>query len=486
MNRLSKSNYLKGMQCMKSLFLKIYHPELRDEISEVQQAIFDKGHLVGRTAQELFPEGIDASEGKHIEVKRSLEYTKELIGKGIDVIYEAAFEYDGVLCYMDILVKENGKWKAYEVKGSTGLKDYYLHDASLQYYVINNTGLKLDDIFLAHLNNKYVRKGKLEIKELFTVESVKDRVIAMQDSVKENIVMFKNLLAQKNIPNIDIGDYCSNPYNCDFIGYCWKHIPENSVFNISKLRREKKFDLYQKGILNFNDIPKNYPLNNYQRMQVNSELNSNIYRDQKKLDQFRKNLKYPLYFMDFETMQPAIPLFNDSRPYQQIPFQYSLHILEKPGATLQHFEFLGKPPKNPRTGFIITLLDNIGKTGSILVYNKAFEIRILNEIARDFPEYKIQIEKIFNRIVDLMEPFRDKYIYMPEMKGSYSIKHVLPAMVPGFSYSTLDIQNGSIASNTFESMYYDVDKYSINEKRKQLLEYCKMDTLAMVKILEKI
>lgn len=486
MNRLSKSNYLKGMQCMKSLFLNIYHPELRDEISEEQQAIFDKGHLVGRTAQELFPEGIDASEGKHIEVKRSLEYTKELIGKGTDVIYEAAFEYDGVLCYMDILVKENGKWKAYEVKGSTGLKDYYLHDASLQYYVINNTGLKLDDIFLAHLNNKYVRKEKLEVKELFTVESVKDRVIAMQNSVKENIVMFKNLLAQKNIPNIDIGDYCSNPYNCNFIGHCWKHIPENSVFNISKLRRKKKFDLYKKGILNFNDIPKNYPLNNFQRIQVNSELNSNIYRDQKRLDQFKKNLKYPLYFMDFETMQPDIPLFNDSRPYQQIPFQYSLHILEKPGATLQHFEFLGKPPKDARTDFIITLLDNIGKTGSILVYNKAFEIRILNEIARDFPEYKIQIEKIFNRIVDLMEPFRDKYIYMPEMKGSYSIKHVLPAMVPGFSYSTLDIQNGSIASNTFESMYYDVDKYSINEKRKQLFEYCKMDTLAMVKILEKI
>jgi len=471
---------------MKSLFLNIYHPELRDEISEEQQAIFDKGHLVGRTAQELFPEGIDASEGKHIEVKRSLEYTKELIGKGTDVIYEAAFEYDGVLCYMDILVKENGKWKAYEVKGSTGLKDYYLHDASLQYYVINNTGLKLDDIFLAHLNNKYVRKEKLEVKELFTVESVKDRVIAMQNSVKENIVMFKNLLAQKNIPNIDIGDYCSNPYNCNFIGHCWKHIPENSVFNISKLRRKKKFDLYKKGILNFNDIPKNYPLNNFQRIQVNSELNSNIYRDQKRLDQFKKNLKYPLYFMDFETMQPDIPLFNDSRPYQQIPFQYSLHILEKPGATLQHFEFLGKPPKDARTDFIITLLDNIGKTGSILVYNKAFEIRILNEIARDFPEYKIQIEKIFNRIVDLMEPFRDKYIYMPEMKGSYSIKHVLPAMVPGFSYSTLDIQNGSIASNTFESMYYDVDKYSINEKRKQLFEYCKMDTLAMVKILEKI
>ncbi len=486
MSRLSKSNYLRGLQCMKFLFLKIYHPELRDEISDEQQAIFDKGHLVGRTAQELFPEGIDASEGKPMEVKRSLEYTKELIGKGIDVIYEAAFEYDGVLCYTDILVKENGKWKAYEVKGSTGLKDYYLHDASLQYYVINNAGLKLDDIFLAHLNNKYVRKEKLEVKELFIVESVKDKVISMQSAVKENVVIFKKLLAQKDIPDIDIGAYCSNPYDCDFIGHCWKHIPENSVFNISRLRREIKFDLYQKGILNFNDIPKNYPLNNSQWMQVNSELNSNIYRDKKKLDQFKKNLKYPLYFMDFETIQPAIPLFNDSRPYQHIPFQYSLHILEKPGGTLQHFEFLGKPTEDPRTDFITTLLYNIGKTGSILVYNKAFEIRILNEIARDFPEYKIQIEKMLNRIVDLMEPFRDKYIYKPEMKGSYSIKSVLPAMVPGFSYNNLDIQNGSIASNTFESMYYDVDKYSINEKRKQLLEYCKMDTLAMVKILEKI
>jgi len=201
---------------------------------------------------------------------------------------------------------------------------------------------------------------------------------------------------------------------------------------------------------------------------------------------FLSDLNYPLFFMDFETFQPAIPLFDNSKPYQQIPFQYSIHIKEKNDGELKHFEFLAEPGEDTRVKFIEGLLKDIERKGDVIVYNKAFEITRLKEIARDFPEYSEEIEKLILRIKDLMIPFQRKYYYAPEMKGSYSIKAVLPSLVPELSYDELKIKEGGLASITFESLQTETDMIIIVETSEQLLEYCKMDTLAMVKILEKL
>jgi len=481
---LSKSTFIRGCQCEKSLYLNKEHPELRQEISEHLQAIFDRGHRIGELAQQLFPGGVNAKPSTPFLYQQSVKETREYIDADCEVIYEATFQYDGVLAALDILVKENDKWKAYEVKSSTSVSDTYKIDAAVQYYVITNSGIKPEDISIVYLNNEYERMGELDIHQLFRIESVSEDVRGLQDFVKNKIAELKSVLLKKEIPNIDIGLHCSTPYECDFISHCWKHIPDNSVFNISRLNTSRKFEMYNEGIIEFKDIPKDEPLNDKQWMQVDSALNNTEYIDKEGLQEFMNTIRYPLYFMDFETFMPAIPLFDHSRPYQQILFQYSLHYQESQDKKLKHYEFLAEAGVDPRIQFIETLLQNTSEKGAIFVYNEAFETMRLKEIARDFSEYKKDIEERIARIKDLMIPFQKKLIYKPRMQGSYSIKAVLPALVPELSYENLEIKEGGSAMSAYEELLYEKDIEKILQIRKNLLEYCKMDTMAMVKIIE--
>lgn len=486
MYEFSKSTYLRGVKCVKCLYLYKFHRELMDEITEEKQAIFDKGKLAGNYAWKLFPGGIDASNGEPFEVAKALQKTKELISSGCKTIYEAAFIFDGVLCYMDVLHRDSEGWKAIEVKGSTKLKDYYLDDTAVQYFVITKSGLELADISVAYIYNKYVKQGEIEPEKLFKIESVFDTAKEKQEEVAANIENFKEIISQNEIPETDIGIYCLKPFVCDFYGHCWKHIPENSVFNIENLYKSRKFDLYYNGIVDFEDIPTDYPLSVTQKLQVESHLNGKVTIEKEQLQKFLSKLKYPLYFLDFESFQPVVPLYDQSRPYQQIPFQYSLHIQKTSGDDYQHIEFLQDGLYDPRIKFIESLIENVNDSGSIVVFNKTFEKMILNHIASDFPQYSGEIEKIKLRIVDLMEPFKSKHYYTPEMKGSYSIKKVLPALVPELGYDDLEISDGTAAGRAFETLIQLEESPEKSDLRKNLLEYCKMDTWAMVKILKKI
>ena len=483
---LSKSTFIRGCQCHKSLFLYKFYPKLRDEITEAQQAIFDRGTNVGLLAQQLFPGGINAKPPTPYEYQKSILDTQMAIASGAEVIYEAAFQFNGVLAALDILVKENGKWKIVEVKSSTSVSDTYVLDTALQYWIVTNCGYEVSDVGVLHLNNQYIRKGELDLQQLFTYESTLEKVFPLQDFIHEQVEEQLKLISEKKLPAIDIGLQCDDPYTCDFHGHCWQHIPDYSVFNISRLRAEKKFELYYKGITRLEDIPDDFPLNENQWLQVNSHKSGNTTIDKSKIQNFLKSFDYPVFFMDFETFMPALPLYDNSRPYQQIPFQYSLHYLNKPGSELQHFEFLAESDINidPRIKFIEQLLTDTKGKGTILVYNEAFEKTRLAEVARDFPQYADDINERLTRIKDLMTPFRDKSIYMPEMRGSYSIKKVLPALIPELSYNKLEINNGGMASMGFEQLFYETNKTVIENTRKNLLEYCKMDTFAMVKLLE--
>lgn len=483
---LSKSSYIKGLQCEKHLYLYKYHYNEMDELSDMQKSIFKRGTSIGVLAQKLFPGGVIAADGDPPDYEKALLKTKELLKNGVRVIYEAAFMFNEVLSIADIVVVGEDGVSVYEVKSSTSISETYLNDAALQYYVISSLGIKIKDFSIIYINNQYVRKGELHLKELFITESMLKLILPLQKAVKENVERFKKMLLKKQMPSIDIGEHCHTPYTCGFYNYCRKHIPENSIFDFSGMRLSKKYELYRNNIIRLDDVPEDYPLGESNQLQLDTYKSGKQVVNKKAIKAFISDLNYPLYFMDFESFQPAVPLFDDSRPYQQIPFQYSAYLKKTKNSEAKHFEFLAEPGDDPRKKFIENLLKITNDSGDVLVYNRTFEITRLNEISRDFPDYAEDIEKLISRIKDLMLPFQKKYYYSPEMKGSYSIKAVLPALVPELSYDDLEINEGGLASIAYESLLTETDLMVIAEVKQQLLAYCKLDTLAMVKILEKL
>lgn len=478
---------MRGLQCEKSLYLNKYNRNLKDEINAQQQAIFSQGTSVGELAQELFPGGVDCTPESYYDFQKAVIKTQEEIDNGATVIYEAAFQFEEVLVALDILVKDENGWKAYEVKSSTSVSDTYRMDASLQYYVIKNSGIDLQDISIVYINNQYVKKGKLAVKELFTIESVMEDVKERLVGIPNQIKALKTVLNQSEVPVKEIGAHCTSPYPCDFMGHCWKHVPDYSVFNISRLGVEKKFDLYEKGILEIKDVPDEYPLSVNQRIQVEKEITQTTHIDKPNIETFLNELNYPLYFLDFETMGSAIPIYDDSRPYQQLVFQYSLHIQEKPGDELIQKEYLAATDgSDPRIKFMDQLVQDCGTKGDVIVYNIDFERGKLNELISTFSQHEKGLNNIVSRLKDLMIPFQNKWYYKPEMQGSYSIKKVLPALVPELTYSDLEIKEGGTASNVFTQMAAGTYVGDIEKTRKDLLEYCKLDTLAMVRIIEEL
>lgn len=483
---LSKSSFIRGVQCEKHLYLYKYHYNEMDQLSEMQKAIFKRGTDVGKLAQQLFPKGIDASPKSQFEYDKAVVETKKLIDQNQKVIYEASFNYSDVLAVADILVNEKSGLKIYEVKSSTSISETYIRDAALQYWVISNSGYRVKDFSITYINNQYIRKGNLDINELFVTESVLKLILPLQKWVEENVKRFKKVLNKKTIPKIDIGEHCYDPYTCGFYEYCRKHIPDNSIFDLSGVHLNKKYDLYREGIIKLEDIPDDAKLLQTAKLQVEVYKSKKDIVDKKAIKEFLSDLSYPLYFMDFETFQPAVPMFDNSKPYMQIPFQYSLHYKKNKKSNVEHYEFLAETGNDPRKKFIENLLRDTKGEGDILTYNKSFEVLRLKEIAEAFPKYKKQIEERINRVKDLMLPFQKKYYYTYKMQGSYSIKYVLPALIPELNYKDLEINEGGLASIAFESLFYETDLMRIADTRTNLLEYCKLDTLAMVKLLEKL
>ncbi|MDB4024012.1 DUF2779 domain-containing protein [Flavobacteriaceae bacterium] len=486
-SRLSKSTFIRGLQCEKSLYLYKHHYRLKDPTPSSLQAVFDQGTNIGLLAQELFPNGVDASPENHFKMVESVGKTFDFISKGETIIYEATFLYDNVLAALDFLVKDEDGWKAYEVKSSTKVSETYIKDAAIQYYTITNSGIELKDISIVHINNQYTRYGELNINKLFTIESVYDRVLDFIPRIPNEVRRLKNVIESPDIPNVDIGPHCSDPYDCDFKGTCWKHIPDYSIFNISRLNKDKKFDLYNQGLIMLDQIDLTQTdLNANQVLQIQSEVNGTSHIDVEEIRNFTNGLNYPLYFLDFETIGPAVPKYNGSRPYQQLVFQYSLHIQDTLSSELEHRDYFPDPSQDPRIGFIEQLIKDCGTYGNIIVYNIGFERGKLNDLIEVFPQYSNELRGIVNRLKDLMIPFQQKWYYIPEMKGSYSIKYVLPALVPELSYNDLEIKKGGTASNTFLSMVNGTFEGDFEETRRQLLEYCELDTYAMVRILDKL
>ena len=357
-----------------------------------------------------------------------------------------------------------------------------MDDAALQYYVLTGAGIKVSKTYISYINNGYVRKGALDVQKLFTSEDITRKVKEKQPFVVEQI---KNngKCSVESVPKIDIGPHCSDPYECDYYSHCWKHIPADSVFDL-RGKGVDCFDLYAQEIIRQKDIPLDL-LNKKQCQQVEATLKKQNTIDKKKIREFFQTLSYPLYFLDFETFSSAIPLYDSVKPYQQVPFQYSLHYQKKKGGKLFHTEFLANPRIDPRMPLLENLLNDIPEDVCILTYNMAFEKRVLTELAARYPEHKKTIDKWTENIQDLMVPFRQRDVYFWKFKGSYSIKNVLPALVPKLSYKELEIADGGAAMDAYHQMCAAKDNpEELSQIRDNLLAYCKLDTLAMVRILD--
>jgi len=483
---LSKSTFMRGLQCPKSLYLNKYHNELRDELDLSQEAIFRTGKMVGELARGLFPGGVNASPPDPFHYQDSIQLTRNLIAEGTEVIYEAAFQYNQVLAVVDILVRAGDRWMAFEVKSSTSVKEPFLWDVALQYHVISSSDIELEDFCIAYINSQYVRQGELDIQQLFSLISVITQAQEFQTQVEEKILESKAVLASSEIPELDIGPYCSDPYDCDFIGHCWSHIPDDSIFTVARLGKNKKFELYDSGMIRIEDIPDSFPLNSTSKTHVDCHVHNRSIIEADLIHNFLKSLSYPLYFLDFETINPAIPPFDNIRPYQAIPYQYSLHTKFSPQSDLDHTGFLADAGTDPRKPLIEALLSDMGGPGDILVYSLSFEATRIKELTEQFPEYKTDLMALSSRLKDLMLPFQKRYYYSPEMRGSYSIKAVLPALVPDMRYDDLEVSDGIQAMEAYRKLEDEKDPQRVTEIRDALWEYCKLDTLAMVRILEKL
>ncbi len=467
------------------LWLGNNKPEEFDE-SVMSDTVLDNGSKVGDLAMGLF--------GDYTEVPFSPELsqmtakTSELLDSGTPVICEASFSYDGCYCAVDILRKVSDGYEIYEVKSSTKVKDIFIDDASYQNWVLKNSGLNIVRVSIVYINNKYVRHGELDLDELFNIEDVTERVNDKYSEVPERIAYMREYLSQVSEPSDDIGKKCSKPYDCGFWKYCTRNLPSPNVFELNWERNKWKF--YEKGLVSFEDLLRAGVLKSDQKLQALHEVEDREpYVDKKAIEGFLKKLSYPLYFLDFESFQSAVPLYDDSKPYQQITFQYSLHWIEKEGGELRHTEFLAYPGEDPRRLLCEQLCRDIPLGVCTTAYNMTFEKTRIKELASLFPDLSDHLMDINDHIVDLMVPFKEKWYYTKAMKGSYSIKYVLPALYPddpALDYHNLEgVHNGTEASDTFIAMQ-NMSREELEEWRSHLLRYCGLDTYAMVKVWKKL
>ena len=485
--KLSKSKYCSALQCPKMLWLKENKPEEFND-SCINQAVMNNGSSVGNLAIGLFGESVDVPFG---DLTDMVAETKRLIDKQTPVITEASFFVEDLFCSVDILkYTGDGEVEIYEVKSSTSVHEHYYDDAAFQCYVVTKAGYCVKKCSVVHINNQYVRQGELNLHELFNIVDITEPVLAMQPTVDNNRARFQNYMKQADEPLDDIGPQCFSPHACGFWSYCTKHLPKPNVFDVARLSGSKKFQCYYDDMISFADLNKSDIFSPSQYMQIEHELYGYPpYIDTENIKKFVSNLSYPIYFLDFESFQPAVPLFDNAKPYEQIVFQYSLHYIEEEGGELKHKEFLAYPGGDPRRALAEQLCRDIPLNVCTTAYNMSFERSRIRELAALYPDLSEHLMNIHDNIYDLMVPFQKKWYYCKAMQGSYSIKYVLPALFPddpALDYHNLEgVHNGGEASATFGRMA-DMGVKEMEEAREQLLKYCGLDTFAMVKVWEKL
>lgn len=488
MKNISKSRYSMFENCPKSLWMLLNKPELAKEDPTAQKHI-DDGMIVGAYAKKFFSDSIDVTVRKEdgkLDMKEMIELTNRALLTGENTIAEASFSVDGLFCSVDLLHPNNDNYEIYEVKATTKVaKEHYI-DAAFQKYVLEKRGLTIDKVYILHLNNEYIRHGDINVQALFIKDDITldPRFLIAYNNVKDEIERIKEYLKQTEEPEGYLSSNCSD---CPFKEYCHKDVPHPCVLDINGLRG--RYELYNDGIISFTDVLVNHvKLNKRQKVQVDAYMhNQELTIDRPAVDLWLDTVSYPIYHLDFESIQLPIPPCDGAWPYEQIPTQYSLHI-EHVDGTLEHKEFLGDSI-DPRRAIAEALCRDIPMDACVLAYNKQFECGRIKELADLYPDLREHLLNMEAHVVDLLVPFKSGNYYHINMGGSNSIKYVLPALCPNdpaLDYHALPVvHNGGEAMDIYPKML-EADPQEKERIRDGLLKYCCLDTLAMVKVLEKI
>jgi Domain of unknown function(DUF2779) len=479
--RLSKSKFLSGLQCHKRLYLEVHHPALATKPDAATQAMFDMGTEVGELARSRFPGGVLAT-ASYRQTEAALAQTVALVEDlAVPAIFEAAFLHGGVLIRADVLERvqvsegQPGGWRLIEVKSSTKVKDVHLEDLAVQSEVILGSGLTLVSVGLMHINTQYLyRNGAIDLTELFTIQNLSEAVAQRRVAVPERLAIMSRMLLQAQPPAIEPDQHCHTPYDCPFWDHCTRDKPARWIHYLPGSKQVVN-QLAQQGVTTIDEIPTDTKL-----LPVQRRVKENAEWVSPKLDSVLKGVQYPVHHLDFETIMLAVPRFPETRPYQALPVQWSNHIEQITGE-LRHEEFLHKDLSDPRKVFAEALLESLGDRGSICVYSP-YERSILEQLAVAVPSLRQALLRIVGRLWDLFPIIRDHY-YHPAFGGSYSIKSVLPAMVPSLAYDDLAIKEGGhAASQYYRMVFVETDWVEQATIEEALLRYCARDTLAMVEL----
>jgi len=482
--RISKSKFVAGCQCVKRLYWQVHEPKLAAEPDAAAHAMMEQGHEVGLLARQLFPGGVEV--GNKGSLDQAIRTTRELAAnRKVPAIFEGVFEHDGVLVRVDVLHRRrDGRWRLVEVKSSTSVKEEHLDDVAVQYRVLSRSGLDVGSCCLAHVNRSFVfRGGSIDPWRFFRIRNVTRQVVKLQPKLTFQLRAAFTVLSMPSAPEIAPGRHCTSPVTCEFFDRCNPPLPDDHIGYLPRLHASAEEALEELGVESIRDIPDDFELTEIQRRAATCVQTGEPWFDSEGLKTALASLKYPICYIDFETINPCVPRFADMRPYQQIPFQFSVHSQHEPSAEPEHREFLALDSSDPRHAFAASLCDSLGESGSIVVYNQQFESQRLSETAANLPEFAERIENIQARLWDLLPVIR-KHVYHPRFGGSFSLKDVLPALVPSMTYDGMEVADGTDAGLAWESLVRGgLDQSECQRIRKALLAYCGQDTLALVKLL---
>ena len=472
---LTKSKYLSGLQCAKRLWIEEFSPHLLGPASPVLSQLRAQGREVGTLARGNYPAG-------HLVTgigRAALAETAAAIDAGATCLFEAAFEANDVYVRCDILVRrEDDTWELIEVKSTTRVKQTHLHDLAVQQWVLTGAGLTIAAAKVMHLNNR--KTVKPDLSGLFVEADVTRPVRRLLRGVPRRVASLQRTLRRRQMPTRDIGPHCQMPHTCPAIGHCWAHVPRHSIFTIPRITPDKLRALLKLGVLHVKDVPADFALSSSQWAYVHRVITGRAEIATDRIAARLAELTYPIYFLDFETYAYAVPRHAGMRPYQQLPFQYSLHVLHADG-TLTHSEYLHMDQEDPRPALAERLVQEIGPTGSVVAYHAAFERSVLLNLARALPEPRKALRAIAARLWDQLDVFRYDYLD-PAFEGSNSIKRVLPVLVPGLTYDDLSVRRGDHAQAIWQALIQSDDPVQRDELAANLTAYCHRDTQAMVEI----
>lgn len=491
---IPKYKYMHYCQCPKMVWIEKYKKELLEKTTSNNTFYYNPINDIDKFSKKLFNSEdacIYTNENKErYNLQLMVEQTKKLLlSKNCNSIYKATFEYDNTYFTIDILRKVKSGYIAYLLKPYKNLRQNFILEMSYIAYILQKLNIPVYRYCIITINHDFKKEGEIDPKKYFKINYVGQKIKKFLSEVETNLDGYKKIIENPNEPYIEYGTQCSPSHPCPYTEYCRKPLPTPSVFDLYQFN--KKMDFYQKNILSFDDIVNSgIELNSFQKRQINYYKNSlPTYVEKENLKTYLKNFTYPLYFLDFETTQQELPLFDGITPFEQIPFQYSLHYIENEGGELKHTEFLANENSSPKPALVKQLVSDIPENSCIVAYNAQFEKRVISQLAKVFPEYSDHLISLTKNFVDLIDPFEKGYVYDKLMGGSFSLKSVLPALYPNdpsMNYSNLeDVHNGKDARLLFPTLKY-LSKEEREKERNNLLKYCYLDTFAMVKIWEKL